>query len=151
VGTTRITRAEREDLPHVRALLVAAGLPQEGVEETLETLLVARDAGAVVGCAALEIHGSDGLLRSVCTAPATRGTGLGSRLVEAALERGRERGLRGVYLLTETAADFFPRFGFRRIERDRAPSSVRASREFAALCPASAVAMSLDLNDEERE
>ena len=74
-----------------------------------------------------------------------RGTGLGSRLTEAALRLSREFGVAEAYLLTETADLFFPRFGFRNIPRSRVPSSVRSSVEFTSACPASARAMALDL------
>jgi amino-acid N-acetyltransferase len=50
-----------------------------------------------------------------------------------------------LYLLTETAAGFWPRFGFERIGRDAAPAAVRGSAEWHGGCPASAVAMALDL------
>jgi amino-acid N-acetyltransferase len=53
--------------------------------------------------------------------------------------------LRALYLLTETAAEFWPRFGFVRIARDAAPPGVRDSAEWSGGCPASAVAMRLDL------
>ena len=50
-------------------------------------------------------------------------------------------GLTPLYLLTTTAEDFFPRFGFSRITRQEVPESVRASVEFRSACPASAVVM----------
>lgn len=44
-------------------------------------------------------------------------------------------------LLTQTAADFFARQGYRVMERDAAPQEVQASEEFRSLCPSSAVCM----------
>ncbi len=46
-----------------------------------------------------------------------------------------------MFLLTETAAHFFPRFGFRAISRGEVPESVRASLEFTTACPKSALVM----------
>lgn len=43
------------------------------------------------------------------------------------------------------APEFFPRFGFRRIAREEADSTVRGSTEFRTACGESAVCMSLDL------
>lgn len=37
----------------------------------------------------------------------------------------------------------FPRFGFRRVERDRLPTALAESREFQGACPASAIALTL--------
>jgi len=53
----------------------------------------------------------------------------------------RQRGVRRIYLLTETADRFFPRFGFRRIVRDQVEPAVRQSVEFRSVCPESAVVM----------
>ena len=71
----------------------------------------------VVGSAALEFYGKAALLRSVAVVAELRGAGLGHRLTGAALDLARQRGVTAVYLLTETAADFFPRFGFRPTQR----------------------------------
>ena len=137
--------ASREDLPEIMELLEDGGLPPDGLEGHLPTILVARMRGRVVGSAALEFYGTAALLRSVVVRRDLRGTGLGSRLTEAALRLSREFGVAEAYLLTETADLFFPRFGFRNISRSRVPSSVRSSVEFTSACPASARAMALDL------
>jgi amino-acid N-acetyltransferase len=76
---------------------------------------------------------------------AARGQGLGQRLTHAALDLARERGIRRVYLLTETADDFFGRFGFRLIDRADVDAAVRESVEFSSACPASARVMLLQL------
>ena len=43
------------------------------------------------------------------------------------------------------AACWFAARGWRRIERSAAPAGIAASREFAALCPASAALMEREL------
>jgi amino-acid N-acetyltransferase len=145
VKEVSIGPASREELPRIVELLDDGGLPPDGLEDHLPTILVARLHGRVVGSAALELYGSAALLRSVVVRRDLRGTGLGSRLTEAALRLSRELGVAEAYLLTETADLFFPRFGFRNIPRSRVPSSVRSSVEFTSACPASARAMALDL------
>ena len=47
--------------------------------------------------------------------------------------------------LTTTAADYFARLGFVRIDRDAAPPAIRATAQFASLCPASAHVMRREL------
>ena len=74
-----------------------------------------------------------------------RGTGLGGRLTEAALELSRNLAIAEAYLLTETADLFFPRFGFRPLPRSEVSLGVRRSVEFTSACPASARAMVLEL------
>jgi amino-acid N-acetyltransferase len=137
--------AGREELPQIMELLEDGGLPPDGLEDHLPTILVARLQGRVVGSAALELYGAAALLRSVAVRRDLRGTGLGSRLTESALRLSRELGAAEAYLLTETADLFFPRFGFRSIPRSRVPASVRSSVEFTSACPAGARAMALDL------
>lgn len=134
--------AQAADLPDIRALLQSADLPQEDLTQAhLQDFLVLRESGALVGVAGLERHGADGLLRSVAVAPGRRGGGLGAGLVAAVEAQARTAGLRALYLLTTTAADFFARHGYRRIERREAPAPLQASREFSALCPSTATCM----------
>ena len=145
VGTVPIETADPKAIPEIAAFLTANGLPVAGLAEYATELLVARERGRLIGTAALEIHGRDALLRSVAVDAATRGTGLGQRLTHAALERARQRGVSRVFLLTETAAAFFPKFGFTRIERSSVPESIRGTIEFVSACPASADVMVLEL------
>ena len=137
-----IAPAQADDLPAIRALLQSARLPQEDLTPAhLQDFVVLREGGTLVAVAGLERHGADGLLRSVAVAPDRRGGGLGAGLVQAVEAHARAAGLGALYLLTTTAADFFARRGYRRIERRDAPAPLQASREFAALCPSSATCM----------
>lgn len=133
------------DLEAVVRLLEASDLPTAGVDEALPRFLVAALGDRLVAVAGLEVHGSDGILRSVAVDPTFRGRGLGGRLTERIVGDAREAGLRRLYLLTTTAEEYFPRHGFRRIGREDAPPDVQRSVEFREACPASAVAMALDL------
>ena len=126
-------------------LITASGLPLDGLQPHLGSAIVARDADGIVGCAALELYGHDALLRSVAVASARRGGGVGLALTAASIELARRHDVRTLWLLTETAADFFPRFGFERAEREAVPAAVRQSVEFTTACPASATVMRLPL------
>ncbi len=137
----RIDRAAASDVPAVEALLAAAGLPLEGAAEALATGVVARDQEAVVGAAAVERYGEAGLLRSVVVAEPLRGSGLGRELVAAAEELARERGIRDLYLLTETAAGWFPRLGYDVVPREAARAAVGESVEFTMGCAESGIPM----------
>lgn len=136
-----IEAARPEDLAGVLSLLGRQGLPVDGAERLGDALLVARLEERIVGAAGLELYADGALLRSVVVDPGIQGQGLGRRLTDAALTLAAERGATSVFLLTTTAAQFFPRFGFERIERDDVPESVRQSVEFQSACPASAVVM----------
>ena len=126
-------------------LVARNGLPPDGLADHAATAVVARVDGRVAGCAALEIYADGALLRSVAVDETARGAGVGQQLVRAALDLASRRGVPSVFLLTTTAAAFFPRFGFRPVSRADVPPGVRRSVEFESACPASAIVMTLDL------
>lgn len=66
---------------------------------------------------------------------------MGQRLTVAALDLARQRGVQELYLLTTTAGDFFPRFGFTPIARAEMDPALESSEELRGACPASALAM----------
>ncbi|HSK53141.1 MAG TPA: arsenic resistance N-acetyltransferase ArsN2 [Clostridia bacterium] len=141
-----IERAGPADRASIEALVTAAGLPLDGVADAFETGLVIRSEGAVVAAAAVEPYGTAGLLRSVVVDPRVRGTGLGRRIVEASERLATELGIRELYLLTETASDWFPRLGYRAVERASLPVAIRNSVEFTSACATTAVAMTRRLD-----
>lgn len=137
-----IEGAAADDLSAIVALLASERLPVADLgAAALANFIVARDDGRVVGVAALEPYGEDGLLRSLVVAPERRGRGLGGALVEAVGARAGRLSLRALWLLTQTAAPFFAGRGWAAAARTEAPPAVAASTEFAALCPASAACM----------
>jgi amino-acid N-acetyltransferase len=99
----------------------------------------------LIGVAGIEVYGSDGLLRSVCLDPKYRSLRLGAALVENRIQWARAQGLRSLYLLTTTAAKYWPRFGFVTIERSGVPTGIAQSHEWSGACPAESTAMKLDL------
>jgi amino-acid N-acetyltransferase len=139
--TPIIAPATPPDLPAIFDLLDRSKLPRDGVGDHIATTLVAKDDRHLVGTAALELYGESALLRSVAVAAEQRGRGLGQALTSAALDLALRRGVRTVYLLTETAADFFPKFGFRPIPRSEVEEAVLGSAEFRSACPESALVM----------
>ena len=140
-----ISPATPADLPAIFELLQRSALPRDGLDAHVATTLVARDANGLVGTAALELYGTAALLRSVAVAVERRGRGLGAALTATALDLARRHGVRTVYLLTETAAEFFPKFGFRPIPRPAVDPAVLGSAEFTTACPASALVMARTL------
>jgi amino-acid N-acetyltransferase len=140
-GHPPVRQACAGDLPALRELLSLCGLPVDGVAGNPDAFLVAFDEGGLTGSVGLEPCGADGLLRSLAVHPDYRGRGLGARLTRRALQEARRLGLRRVFLLTETASEYFPRFEFRPVSRQQAPSAVQASVEFASACPETAICM----------
>lgn len=140
-----VMQATADDMPAVKALLAESGLPTEGLRGEHVTVFLVRDERGIAACGAVEVYGRSAVLRSVAVAESSRGRGLGVAMTEAALAFASQRGVTDVYLLTETAEAFFPRFGFEVTDRGAVPPAIAQSIEFATLCPQSAVAMWLGL------
>ncbi|HUQ48667.1 MAG TPA: arsenic resistance N-acetyltransferase ArsN2 [Gemmatimonadaceae bacterium] len=141
-----IRRAKAEDLESVCKLLETSHLPVEGVTESFDNFILAEGNGIhVVGAAGLEIYGRVALLRSVVVASGWQGYGVGRALTGEILSRARERGITDVYLLTTTAEQFFPSFGFVKVDRPVVPEELQQSPELRGACPSSATVMRLSL------
>lgn len=138
---SRIGKARPEEVDDVLGLLAENHLPIEGLREHVETTIVARQDGRIVGSAALEMYPDGALLRSVAVAPALQRHRVGRELTEAAIRLAQERRAPAIYLLTTTAEHYFPKFGFERIARTEVPATVQTSVEFTSACPSSATVM----------
>lgn len=142
----QVRTARREDGPAIEALLSRCALPVDGVAHLLDTtpdwVLVARDGQQrIIAVAGIEPAGPDGLLRSVAVHEDWRTHGLARELVQRLIAQADARGLHALYLLTTTAEQYFPRFGFAPIARALVPSAVAGTIEFTSACPATATVM----------
>lgn len=137
----RVQRLAEGDARSIRVLLEESKLPTGDLEGNSIYFLGCRDGQGLAGLVGLELYGSVGLLRSLAVRAGLRGQGMGKRLVGAAEEVAVGQGVRDLYLLTTTAADFFAAGGYSRSDRAEAPEAIKGTKEFAALCPASAAFM----------
>jgi amino-acid N-acetyltransferase len=143
---TPLTISARPSLAAAARLLQAAKLPTEDLTPAhCEHFFFAGSMAEPTGLVGLEIYGDVALLRSLVIAPARRGYGEGVALLRHAEEHARAQGVRALYLLTTTAEPFFAKQGYTRAPRETAPGPIRATREFAGLCPASSAFMSRQL------
>ncbi len=138
---------DRKELDELTDALAASGLHTEDLVGPDKHLFAFDDPGGVrVGFGGVEIHGGDGLLRSVVALPESRGRGHGTAIVAWLAREAARRGVRRLYLLTIDAAGFFERCGFTRVEREAVPDAIARTEQFAALCPPSAVSMMRELS-----
>lgn len=146
----KVRSATGADLAHVEHLLRESGLPTEGVAELITThptdFLVGEVTAPdglpqVVAVAGLEVHEPFALLRSTAVDPTWRDQGLGARLTRELIRLAESRSIEALYLLTTTAEEYFPRFGFVRVLRDEVPPAIAATSEFHTACPQSAAVM----------
>jgi len=138
--------AHREDMAAVRGMLAAAGLEEAARDDQQGSFFVLRNEDGVVGCVALEVLGDDAILRALAVDPRFRGAGYGWMLADTAVNHARWRGVRRIYLLTESASDFFAaKFGFRVVDRSTISKQVVGNEPFSRPASAQLVAMRLDL------
>jgi UDP-N-acetylmuramate: L-alanyl-gamma-D-glutamyl-meso-diaminopimelate ligase len=139
--------ARRSHMAAVRELLGKVKLSAaDATDDDWSSFFVLSNENGIAGCVALEVCGEDAILRSLAVDPECRGTGYGWMLADMAVGQGRYRGVRRIYLLTETASDFFAaKFGFRVVDRSTVSPQVASTRSFAQSTDSKFVAMRLDL------
>ncbi|MEZ4672075.1 MAG: GNAT family N-acetyltransferase [Anaerolineae bacterium] len=82
------------------------------LQDLLPTIFIAEQEGQIVGCAALEIYSWKlAEVRSLAVDKSLQGKGVGRRLVDACLERARQKNILEVMAITSSDA-FFMSCGF---------------------------------------
>lgn len=84
---------------------------------SLDNFVIAKTADAVIGACGIEQYGTVALLRSLAVAADFQGKGLGNSLYQAVLEVAKDKGVKQIFLITTTAAAFFRKQGFTKVER----------------------------------
>ena len=132
-----------------RSLLKASGLPADDLNFNKDLLVGYFEGNALVGTGGLEIYGDYGLLRSLSVKMGIRGKSVGTNITEYLIDEAKHKRLKAIYLLTETASGFFQKRGFKILPRKEVPDELKVSSEFSKVCPESAVAMVLDLTNDQ--
>lgn len=136
--------------PGLAAALTTAGLPTDDLSDSGRRFLAFREAGgagtAIAHAGWERLSDESALLRSLVVIPSARGRGLGGAILGRLMDAVRLDGFRRAWLITTDRAPWFARSGFVVVPRDVAPPEVRACRQYAGLCPASAVVMRHDLD-----
>jgi amino-acid N-acetyltransferase len=130
----KIDFAAYDDWPKIKTLLRESGLPHEDIKTAqLKHFLVVRDGERIAGVVGLEPCGTVALIRSLAVAPAYRRFGFASQLFSRIEEYAKTKGVEDLYLLTMTAAGFFEKRGYKKIDRKDVPEAIRAAPEFGGL------------------
>lgn len=126
--------------PDLSAMLAEAGLPNEDLTESGRRFFRFSEGGKVVGFIGWETEdGTHALLRSLVVSPHRRGHGDGSQIIAWAMTRLAEQGFSDAWVLTTSIEVLALRLGFAHADRTNAPDAIRRSRQFAQLCPSTAV------------
>lgn len=102
------------------------------IYENLQSFTIAELNGNIAGCCALQIIWSDlAEIKSLAVDEQSKGKGVGSAIVRAAIEQARHLGVPTIFALTLTP-DFFEKLGFTKIQKDALPKKVWSD---CAKCP----------------
>ncbi len=141
-----IAFASRADEPWIRQLLKACGLPQDDLSsEHFQHFLVYKEKGLIMGVVGLEIFGEVALLRSLAVDKGHRHRGIGSQMLGQIEKYAQAKQISKLYLLTTSAAEFFIKRGYQKMDRELAPAKIKGTGECRDLCPDSAVCLMKDL------
>ena len=142
----QIEKAKPKELLQVRSILERCELPSEDLtNDHMQHFFIAKADTGLIGTIGLEMYNGYGLLRSLAVRSNFRGSGLGTVLVRNIESYAKKLGIDAMYLLTTTADRFFRDLGYKELTRQEVPELILQSKEFAQICPSSAVAMRKEL------
>ncbi|MGA3286009.1 MAG: GNAT family N-acetyltransferase [Bacteroidota bacterium] len=134
------------DTETIRSILESQKLPTESVGTGATEFYLALHSGAIVGIAGYEYYGEDVLLRSVAVPSNLQKSGIGSQLVDWMIAFAKQKGVKRIILLTETASKFFAKKGFIAVDRSSIKNDpMKKSSQLGSCCCSSAICMKLDL------
>src|SRR5690349_16024707 len=106
-AVVELRRLDRDDLDAARELLLTCELPIDDLMNPAIALIGAFYGRDLVGVIGLEVCEQVGLLRSLAVDREHRGRGVARALCDQLFVLADERGIRSLFLLTTTAADYF--------------------------------------------
>jgi amino-acid N-acetyltransferase len=121
-------------------LLKKNDLPTEDLSPGTQ-LFVVEEGDKVVGTVAVEYNYNDALLRSLSVSEDKRNSGIGKDLVLFIEAYVQQQGVRNIFLLTTTAADFFTKRGYTIIDRSDVPQFIQNTKEYSIICASSSTLM----------
>jgi len=130
-----IVRANKENIPKLKEFLKSLDLVFEDIEEHIENFLIIKKNSSIIGCSAVENYEKVGLLRSVGVDPNYQGQGLGKLITNHSIGFAKDLGIKELYLLTDTAKDFFKKFGFEVVSRETVDNQIKQTYEYRKGCP----------------
>jgi amino-acid N-acetyltransferase len=137
----RIQPVDQSMRKEIEDLLQSQKLPAKDLPIELDDFYVAINEQKIVGLIGMERYGQYGLLRSMVVHPGFRNRQIAATLVSLLEDQAASSGISVIYLLTETASDYFGKKGFSTVDRKDVPDALKLSSEFSHVCPVSAYVM----------
>jgi C_GCAxxG_C_C family probable redox protein len=140
-----IRRAGPEDIGAIKTLLAVCLLPAHDVSDSRIRFLVAESDRGIIGVSGFEVLANGvALLRSLAVMPGYRKQQIGRRLVNRTIAAADDDGIGRIFLLTESATDYFSNVGFVAVPRDQAPPELGAATLDTRPCSRGATLMRRD-------
>ena len=133
--------AEKSDIQSIRELICSSGLPSSDVDGKAQKIFVAESDGKIVAVGGIEKLGGIALVRSIAVAPEYRKNGIASNIYQLLEEYASSSEVEELYLITESAKEYFQKLGFTEQERKTTPCLIQQTSQFSELCPSSATVM----------
>ncbi len=133
--------ATKNQLNEIKSLLKKLSLVYEDADKYVENFIVVLENKQIVGCAGFEKYDEVGLLRSVAVDSKHQGKGIGHKLIKEINENAKKREIKEFYLLTDSASQFFVKFGFEEVSRANVDERIKKTHEYSEACPESAIVM----------
>ncbi len=140
-----IIKLSPDKFDSVFELLAEAKLDFSDLKQPNIRLFRFEDSGQTIGVGGLEVFDDQALLRSVAMKKDLQGKGLGKEMVAQIEKTAGNSGIKSLYLLTNTAPDFFRSIGYQQIDRNDFAEPLKQTAQIAGLCPVSAVCMKKEL------
>lgn len=138
----QIRPAQLSHFEEVVQFLHKVKLPTEDLSEnSLAGFILAFDNSHLIGTAGIEYHNKYALLRSVAIDETQRNKKIAEALTKQILLEAESKGVCEVFLITNTADQYFEKQGFITVERVNVPIEIVTTQQFSTICPSSAVVM----------
>lgn len=140
-----IRKAKKSDLADIIKLLKNNNLPTVDIPDSSIQLYIGSYNDETIGIIGIEIYEKIGLLRSLAVQDSFKKLNVGTKLINKLFDQKKQNNIKDVYLLTETAEDYFTKFNFDKVDRSNIPDIIMETSEYKDICPNSAVVMHKNL------
>jgi N-acetylglutamate synthase-like GNAT family acetyltransferase len=126
-----VRKAKEQDMLQVQRLVAKAGLREEGIEQYIKSFLVVEDEDQqLIGTVGVEQYGTEGLLRSLVLDSPIWTAKLSLEFLQLTLQYAEDQKMETIYLCAKGTNALFHQLGFREVDKEDVPESIKSSPHF---------------------
>ncbi|WP_332628625.1 GNAT family N-acetyltransferase [Halalkalibacter flavus] len=126
-----VRKAKNKDMLPIQRLVAKAGLRDEGIEQYIESFLVVEDEEeSLIGTVGVEKYEESGLLRSLVLDSPIWNAKLSLEFLQLTLKYAEEQHIETVYLCAKGTNALFRQLGFREVDKEDVPETLKHSEHF---------------------